>query len=106
MYNKVKEVIEIPVDKYVELIAASHELAAIRSAGVDENDWVIDSCNEYINDYCNDNPEIINYYRESSSETDQEIIDDLWFEELADFELNYYHDTKEIVLYYDSREEI
>ena len=88
MYNKIKEVIEIPVDKYIELIAAVHELAAIKGAGVNEDDWVIESCKEYINDYCNDNPEIINYYRKSPSETDQEIIDDLWFEELANFEYN------------------
>lgn len=96
--------ITISVDRYKELLAAEFELIALKNAGVDNINGIEESCEDYIRSYCEDEPDILIWFRENSFETADEIIEDLWFEDLAEFEVEYYCEQKEVINYYDSRD--
>ena len=96
--------ITISVDRYKELLAAEFELDALKVAGIDDIDGVEESCEDYIRSYSEENPDILIWFRENSFESTEDIINDLWFEDLAEFEVEYYCDQEEVINYYDSRD--
>lgn len=98
-----KKNITISIDRYKDLLAAEFELEAIRQSKIDILNNVKKYCQNYIKDYCKNEPNILNWFRENDLETNEEIIEDLWFEDLADFEVDYYCNQEEVINYYDSR---
>ncbi len=96
--------ITISIDRYKELLAAEFELDALKLAGVDEVDGMDEFREDYIRSYCENEPDILLWFRENSFESADDIIDRLWFEDLAEFDVEYYCDQEEVINYYDSRE--
>lgn len=76
------EVEVILKNDYIKLLAAARELEAIK-AGVDTTF----TCQMAIWNYCEKHPEIIEFYREKDDEDEQDIINDLWFDDIIVFEM-------------------
>lgn len=91
------EVIEIKISDYMELIAKAMECQAYR----DNVDRVSkeEINREWIRNYCYKNPEIIDFYREGPEESDEDIIEDLSFEDLANYNIETYCTQEDIVRY-------
>lgn len=78
--ERIKKV-EITADRYKALIAAEHELNALRYGGVDNWEWCWTAYNDYIQEYVDNHP----LFLEHIGHTDY-VLDDIWFNTIAEYE--------------------
>lgn len=81
------EVEVILKNDYIKLLAAARELEVIKTNARTDNDEIQFACQRAIYRYCNQHPEIIEFYREKDDEDEQDIINDLWFDDIIVFEM-------------------